>query len=227
MGADQGVRHAPPDLTDDIQSLMDSLDEHTVYQIQKGRVLHNDDKVVPDVIAVGLHRLMEGMNTPLKEYNTAFHRLQKHRSMKPVSSSDIPTSASTPTCSTPVPNLTMTLPLATSVTSPSFDHLSHDDSNTMTPSLHTVMESLDDEEIPEEGNNEEETLRLNEVFQIIDNMENGQIDESLPRTSAEDVAFDMDEVIVDEDYYDTDGTTSTSDSDSDSDVLEDIWAVVA
>ena len=89
------------------------------------------------------------------------------------------------------------------------------------------MESLDDEEIPEEGNNEEETLRLNEVFQIIDNMENGQIDESLPRTSAEDVAFDMDEVIVDEDYYDTDGTTSTSDSDSDSDVLEDIWAVVA
>ena len=34
-------------------------------------------------------------------------------------------------------------------------------------------------------------------------MENGQIlDESLPRISGEDVAFDMDEIIIDEeDYY--------------------------
>ena len=38
-------------------------------------------------------------------------------------------------------------------------------------------------------------------MQILDNMENGQIDksESLPRTSAEDVAFDMDEIIIEED----------------------------
>ena len=35
---------------------MDSLDEHKVYQVQKGRVLiHDDDEPVPDVIAVGLH----------------------------------------------------------------------------------------------------------------------------------------------------------------------------
>ena len=46
-------------------------------------------------------------------------------------------------------------------------------------------------------------------------MENGQIDESLPRTSAEDVAFDMDEIIIEEDEYYTDGTT---DSDNNSDI---------
>ena len=61
-------------------------------------------------------------------------------------------------------------------------------------------------------------------MQILDNMENGQMDKSLPRTSAEDVAFDMDEVIIEEDDYYTDGTT---DSEDDSDVslkdsLEDI-----
>jgi hypothetical protein len=63
---------------------------------------------------------------------------------------------------------------------------------------------------------EEETL--SEVFQILDNLENGRIEDSLPRTSAEDVAFDMDEVIsIEEDDYYTDGTTSTtSDSDNDS-----------
>lgn len=59
-----------------------------------------------------------------------------------------------------------------------------------------------------------------EAFQILNNMENGQIYESLPRTSAEDVAFDtMDEVIIEEEDYYIDGT---SDSDNDSDAsLED------
>ena len=45
--------------------------------------------------------------------------------------------------------------------------------------------------MPEEGNNEEEN-GLSEVFQIPENMENGKVDESLPRISAEDVSFDMD-----------------------------------
>ena len=58
---------------------------------------------------------------------------------------------------------------------------------------------------------------LSEVFQILENMEKGKVDESLPRISAEDVAFDMDKVFIEEyDYY-TDGTTS-SDSDNESDV---------
>ena len=41
---------------------------------------------------------------------------------------------------------------------------------------------------------------LESCMQIIDNM-NGQIDKSLPRTSAEDVAFDIHEVIIEEDDY--------------------------
>ena len=49
-------------------------------------------------------------------------------------------------------------------------------------------------------------------------MENGQIlDESLPRISAEDVAYDMDEIIIDEeDYYYTDGTSNFDASSKDS-----------
>ena len=80
----------------------------------------------------------------------------------------------------------------------------------------SVLETGNEEEILEEGNNEEETV--SGVFQILDNMENGQIDD-LPRTSAEDVAFDMDEVVIEDDDFYTDGTT---DSDNNSDVsLED------
>ena len=64
---------------------------------------------------------------------------------------------------------------------------------------------------------DEETLQVSEVFQILDNMENGRIEDSLPRTSAEDVAFDRDEIIIEEDDYYTDGTSTTSDSDNESD----------
>ena len=63
---------------------------------------------------------------------------------------------------------------------------------------------------------DEETLQVSEVFQILNNMENGRIEDSLPRTSAEDVAFDRDEIIIEEDDYYTDGTSTTSDSDNES-----------
>ena len=129
--------------------------------------------------------------------------------MKPVSSKDIPTSTATVTQAGLGTSSQMVQTVITS--------------NTDSDSA-TVLDSeiVNEEEILEEGNNEGETL--SEVFQILDNMENGQIDKSLPRTSAEDVAFDMDEVIIEEDDYYTDGTT---DSEDDSDVslkdsLEDI-----
>ena len=135
--------------------------------------------------------------------------------MKLVSSKDIPTSAS-PTMMTSnassesvtVPNPTMTHWRPTSVTSLSF---------VQSDTLDTVMKTVDDEEVLEEGNDEEE-LETNKVFQILDKMENGQIlDESLPRISAEDVAFDMDEIIIDEeDYFYTDGTSNSDASSKDS-----------
>ena len=51
-------------------------------------------------------------------------------------------------------------------------------------------------------------------FRFSTTWENGWIENSLPRTSAENVAFDMDEIIIEEDDYYTDGT---SDSDNESD----------
>ena len=69
-----------------------------------------------------------------------------------------------------------------------------------------VLETVDEGEIFDE----EETINVSEVFQILYNMENDRIDDSLPTTSPEDVAFDMDEIVVEEDDYYTDGTTSES-----------------
>ena len=132
--------------------------------------------------------------------------------MKLMSSKDIPTSAS-PTMMTSnassesvtVPNPTMTHWHPTSITSLSF---------VQSDTLDTVLKTEDDEEVLEEGNDEEET---NKVFQILDKMENSQIlDESLPRISAEDVAFDMDEIIIDEEDYYTDGTSNSDASSKDS-----------
>jgi hypothetical protein len=77
LGADQGTHHAPPDLSDDIRTLMESLDEHNVYRVQKGRILDDSDGgLVKDVISVGLEGLADGGKNPLWEFNNAFQRLQ-------------------------------------------------------------------------------------------------------------------------------------------------------
>ncbi|KAF9538142.1 hypothetical protein CPC08DRAFT_526145 [Agrocybe pediades] len=76
LGADQGTRHAPPQLAKDIDSLMVSLSEHKVYEIQKGRTLDNDDPPVKDILSVGFDNLTAGTKSPLAEYNEAFQRLQ-------------------------------------------------------------------------------------------------------------------------------------------------------
>ena len=60
LGADQGTRHAPANLNEDIATLMESLDENDVYRISKGRVLDDDNEPVKDVIATGLQNLVEG-----------------------------------------------------------------------------------------------------------------------------------------------------------------------
>ena len=77
LGADQGTRHTPANLTDDIQSLMESLEEHNVYQIQNGWVLDEDDGPVKDVMGVGLQNLVDGNKNPLSKYNEVFQRVQR------------------------------------------------------------------------------------------------------------------------------------------------------
>ena len=78
LGGDQGTKHAPPDLEDDIESLMSSLDEHQVYQIQKGQMV-KEEEIVKDVVGIGLQSLTAGEKSPLNEYNAAFRRLQQRR----------------------------------------------------------------------------------------------------------------------------------------------------
>jgi hypothetical protein len=63
LGADQGTRHAPANLTEDITTLMENLDENNVYTIQNGQILDNDNEPIKDVIAVGLQNLVEGNKT--------------------------------------------------------------------------------------------------------------------------------------------------------------------
>ena len=76
LGADQGTRHPPANLTEDITTLMQSLDENNVYKIQNGRVLDDDDEPIKDVIATGLRNLVEGNKNLLSEYNEAFRNFQ-------------------------------------------------------------------------------------------------------------------------------------------------------
>ena len=85
LGADQGTRHAPANLSNDIETLVESLDAHNVYRVQLGRVLGNDDGgPVKDAITAGLQSLTAGTKSPLSEYNEAFCLLQKRRKIIPV-----------------------------------------------------------------------------------------------------------------------------------------------
>src|ERR1700679_1829446 len=88
----------------DIRELMKSLDDHKVYEIQKGRVL-KDDEPVKDVIAVGLHNLTNGTKNPLSEYNEGFKRLQTRRHMQPVTRF-VPKPTTPPQTAEPIPGAT-------------------------------------------------------------------------------------------------------------------------
>ena len=62
---------------------MNSLNEHKVYQILKGRML-KDDKCAKDVVGVGLQNLIAGEAKLITKYNGALRRLWKWRNMNPV-----------------------------------------------------------------------------------------------------------------------------------------------
>ncbi|KAF9537318.1 hypothetical protein CPC08DRAFT_598986, partial [Agrocybe pediades] len=84
LGANQGTRHAPPNLSKDIESLMKYISDHKVYEISKGRTLDDDEAPTKDIMAAGFHSLTTGSKNPLAEYNEAFERLQRRRRMRPV-----------------------------------------------------------------------------------------------------------------------------------------------
>ncbi|KAF7345541.1 hypothetical protein MVEN_01572800 [Mycena venus] len=85
LGTQQGSKHATPDLTDNIATLMASLDEHEVYVEKEGRVLDDDEKPAPDVILVGMAALSHSVSTtPLAEFNQQFDILREWRRLTPV-----------------------------------------------------------------------------------------------------------------------------------------------
>lgn len=80
FGSRQGNRHAPPDLSLDIDELMKSLREHRVYIQEAGRVIEGDKAVAPDVIAKGAEQMLDS----LTEYNALFQRLRERRRLRPL-----------------------------------------------------------------------------------------------------------------------------------------------
>ncbi|TFK65150.1 hypothetical protein BDN72DRAFT_962706 [Pluteus cervinus] len=84
LGSYQGTRHAPPDLSNDISLIMESLTEHKVYEIIPGRMIDKDDVPTKDIVTVGIEALTDNSKNPLKEYNEAFVRLQRRRKITPV-----------------------------------------------------------------------------------------------------------------------------------------------
>ena len=170
LGGDQGMRHAPPDLRADIASLMGSLDEHNIYRIENGRIL-GDEEIVKDVITLGLQNLTSGQKGPLSEYNAAFRRLQKRRKMKPVTASALENPAlHLDTLPTPHP------------------------SPVPPPQIQTPVPLCGEDEF-EEVDDEPK----GEAEQILEDIANGVVEETLPRLGPEDVELDMDVIMVEED----------------------------
>lgn len=84
LGSKQGTRHAAPDLTEDIEKLMESLDEREVYRLVLGRIFDDDDVPAPDAVTEGFQALCFGSSTPLKDYNKQFLAFQRRRRIRPL-----------------------------------------------------------------------------------------------------------------------------------------------
>jgi hypothetical protein len=213
LGADQGTRHAPPDLSNDIETLMDSLEEYKVYRIQAGRILDEDDLLVPDAASTGFHSLSnsDGPSNPLDDYNTAFQRLQHRRRMKPlVPRSQRPSMISSNPVIPTAPDETQHPTMQASLSNPPSEPQ---------PLLPTCVSE------PANSNQEDhvtlqEEEEPTEVMQILEDLENGIVDPTLPRLGEEDVAWDMDMNLL-EDLGDSESDSESS-SDEDIDPREEL-----
>lgn len=189
MGSKQGSRHSVPDLRKDINTLMNALQEHNVYTYQKGRVAHQNDGPVPDVLSAGLTALTTAATSgesPLSEFNTQFNRIRERRKLVPVS-------AKSPV--TPIP-----LPSNTSPVIPIPETSANDSVNTdMDDSVLTLSDDLVSCPVIDE----------NEV-EMVDESDSGETDHgadidnfeadspTLTRLDEDDVALEMDEWELDD-----------------------------
>ncbi|KAF8189330.1 hypothetical protein BJ912DRAFT_967209 [Pholiota molesta] len=206
LGTAQGVQHSPPDLTEDIASLMTSLDANDVYRVKKGRVLVDEgDEPVKDFVAAGLQSLEDGPKSPLVEYNAAFRRLQKRRNMSAVSSASLPatSSATVPTAysdtldSAGQPDLETAIAEATE-TSP-------DENSEVLIDVEVLTDFPADLSIGFDSNDDQGD-EPTEVDRILDDLEHGVVEPTLQRLSERDVELDMDEFMIENSDSDSDGS---------------------
>ena len=154
---------------------MESLNENNVYCFTKGRFLGDDTGgAVKDVVLTGLHSLTEGEKTPLTEYNEAIQHLQRRRGIVSVAE-QAKNHALMERATTAGPSATA---------GPGVE----------TPTSCIQNEFQDCDSMSVDENEEEEGPT--EIGQILDEVAEGFEDPTLLRLSEEDVALDMDEVIV-------------------------------
>ncbi|KAG9092766.1 hypothetical protein FS749_015457 [Ceratobasidium sp. UAMH 11750] len=77
LGSYMGRKHTSPDISMDIQKIIESLDRHGVYRIQPGRTLNGKDEPVPDIETLGLVKLLDGYPSGLDDYNKTFRSTQQ------------------------------------------------------------------------------------------------------------------------------------------------------
>lgn len=199
LGSDQGTKHAPPDLSKDIDCLMSSLAEHKVYELQPGRTLDDEDKPVKDVIQVGFRNLTEGTKSPLSDYNEAFRRLQERRRMKTVAQM-MAKHLSPPTETTPSDSLPASQGNVEPTEVPAMSTTTHVSPKSPDEATNEgVRREFDEMDIDEEWWGLPETARMfrdmeDEVIALT------SVEDSLPPLVTEgDVAFDMDVELVEDD----------------------------
>jgi hypothetical protein len=137
---------------------------------------------------LGLQNLTAGEKNPLAEYNGAFKRLQKRRNMNAVT-------------------LTVLEEPSKPAAHPSAPSAPPGPSERPEPGIPSAV-AADDEhsDVPEE---------TNEVEQSLNDAERRVVGETLPRLTEDDVAYDMDEVFIEES---TDIDTDESDTSNESEI---------
>ncbi|KAF4622603.1 hypothetical protein D9613_009000 [Agrocybe pediades] len=186
--------HAEPQLAKDIESLMKYMSEHKVYTIQKGRTLDDDEPPVKDIITAGFHALTMGAKNPLAEYNEAFSKLQRRRRMKtvPAMRKETDMNVEKPPAEKNVEELTG------QETQNNLDDISNIPNFSET-ATEGVTESEDNPFVQEsltfECVEEEADESRGEIERILEDVENGRVDELFPVFDEADVALDMDDAV--------------------------------
>jgi hypothetical protein len=192
LGSDQGNKHHPADLKNDISLLMASLREHNVYEIKNCVFAKDDGSATPDVILVGAQQLIDSSSNPLTEYNTMFKRLQSRRRLQPLMGS---WSESTPTSEHVAP--AADIPLLTS------DELavhlpSGQDLRSAVGDMVDAVNAPDSDHNRNSSGSEDDDDRWNVDNQAVQQLSDfertldGDDEPTLTRNTAADVALDMD-----------------------------------